>query len=142
MVLRCGDQCAQRPQTQEITMKLHFPILLAAALATVTLSGCAQIDALTGTTTATSTLADAEKILAATHLAHAAAADGLTVAATSGAIKGADATKAKGLLDQSEAYLSVADNAATLGDAASIQSSTATATALVAQVNALIHPSK
>lgn len=117
--------------------------ILALALAgALSLGGCSELSSIFGPSVATTTLQDSEKALAAAHLAHAAAADGLVVAAASGTLKGPDAKNAKALLDQSESYLLAADNAVTLGNATDIQTQTAEATALVAQVNALIHPAK
>jgi hypothetical protein len=92
------------------------------------LAGCqSTIDSLDGD------LTTAQKGLAAAHLAHAAAADALVVAAT--AMPETARAVAKSYLDQSEVILGEADSAS---DAATMVADTVSATNLINEAKAVI----
>ncbi len=80
----------------------------------------------------------AKQALTSAHLVHKTIADFLVIAATTDLCKGACASQAKTLLDQSEAILRAADAAVATGDAASIEAKIASATALMGQLQAMI----
>ncbi len=83
-------------------------------------------------------MATAQKALIAAHGLHTASAETLTLAANSNLCKGQCASQAKVYLDQSFAYLTAADAAVALGDAASVQAKIQASIALVYQIHALI----
>ncbi len=114
-------------------------IVLSAFLALSPVTACAQFNP----TAPISSVAPAEfnkakQALASAHLVHKTIADFLVIAATTDLCKGACASQAKTLLDQSEAILRAADAAVAAGDAASIEAKIASATALMGQLQALI----
>lgn len=120
-------------------------IVMALAFAGVFgVSGCGTLSTVltASTTTVTAVAPDAmmaaKKGLTAAHDAHAAAALALTVAAQTGWLHGQDALTAKKWLDDSEAYLSAADDLVALGDAPGIEAKIGAANALVAKVQALV----
>ncbi len=106
---------------------------------TLTLPGCTALQVANGTVTdvAPQAMLAAKKALIAAHSLHEAAADALTIAATTNLCKGTCAVQAKGYLDQSEAYLVAADKLVALGDAPGIEAKISGATALLSQVEAL-----
>lgn len=118
--------------------------ILALIAITPLLGACpAATTAVTATTGSVSDVAPdammaAKKGLIAAHSTHEAAAIGLRIAAQSGVLHGTDAAKAKDILDQSEAYLTAADNLVALGDAQGIEAKISLANTLSAQVQALI----
>ncbi len=105
----------------------------------LSLSGCNAIQATSGTVTdvAPQAMLAAKKSLIAAHSLHEAAADALTVAATTDLCKATCAVQAKAYLDQSESYLVAADALVKLGDAPGISAKISGATALISQVQAL-----
>lgn len=123
--------------------------LFAAALLTVlgcsSLEGCSTLQAIGGlnqpvgsiSPDALAALNAAKKGLTAAHLLHEGAADAATVAARSGLLTGANATRAKVLLVKSEALLVAADGLVAAADAAGIEAKIAAATALIAEVEAM-----
>lgn len=118
--------------------------IMAFALCLPLLGGCAAANTIgqvangTVTQVAPQTMLAAKKSLIAAHALHEAAADGLAAAANDNFCKGACAVKARSYLDQSESALKAADNLVTLGDAQGIEAKISGATALIAQVQALI----
>lgn len=108
------------------------------------LGGCSflgkVVTASTGTVSdvAPDTMLAAKKGLIAAHDTHEAAALALTLAANSGVVHGANAVTAKKWLDDSEAYLSAADDLVALGDAPGIEAKISAANTLSAKVQGLI----
>lgn len=115
---------------------------------TLGLGGCTAVtdvaQAATGTISslAPQAMNDAKKGLTASHSLHEAAADALTIAAKSGLCHLGCAATGKTYLDQSEAYLVVADKLVAVGDAPGIEAKISSATALISQVQALTSGSK
>lgn len=124
-------------------MKYHLPVALALVLAFSGCSTLAQIGAVAApsgsvTSVAPAAMNAAKKGLIAAHALHTATAEGLTIAAESGTIRGANAVTAKVWLDKSESYLIAADGLVKLGDAPGITAKIAAATSLMSEVNAAI----
>jgi hypothetical protein len=120
----------------ETIMKL---LPLAAVLGALALGGCATFTTLFGGSTAqAATLTDAEKALTVAHLAYQGAGVALEQAAQSGALSGANATKAQTLYDKAGAALDVADQADDAANAADILAAVADAEAAISSLNTLI----
>ena len=118
-------------------------LTLLAALATATpLGGCSSLAGTSTTTTASDTLADAEKGLTLAHLAYQAIGLALQNAAQSGALHGADAASAQALYDQAGTALATADAADALANAQGVSDAVADANALITQIHTLIPTSK
>lgn len=115
-----------------------------AVVAFLALSGCSALGALGAASTGTiaSVAPDsantAKRALTAAHDLHRATADFLVIAAQTNLCHAACATKAKGFLDQSEAYLVAGDKLVALGDAPGIEAKITAATALISQVQSLV----
>ncbi len=113
--------------------------LLCAALA---LSACSTLSALPGgaslSQSAPQSVADSEKALAIAHLAFQAAGVSLQQAAQSGALHGTDAAAAQALYDKAGAALAAADTADAAANAQGVLAALGDATALIAQLHALI----
>lgn len=109
--------------------------------ATLALSGCAATQAVFGGTSisqsAPSAMNAAKKGLTAAHLLHEAAADAAKAAATSGLLRGSNASIVQTYLDQSEAMLAAGDQAITLGDAQTAEDKISSAMDLISKVEAL-----
>lgn len=105
------------------------------------LGGCGTVQAVFGGTSisqsAPNAMNAAKKGLTAGHLLHEAAADAAKAAATSGLLRGSNATTAQTYLDQSESYLVAADQAISLGDAQSAEDKISGAMDLISKVEAL-----
>jgi hypothetical protein len=114
------------------------------ALSLFVLPACSSLGAVgtatTGTIsqTAPDTINTAKRVLTAAHEAHRTVADFLVIAATSNLCHATCAATAKIYLDQSYAALQAADAAAALSDAPGVEAKIATATDLIAKVNALV----
>lgn len=119
----------------------YAPIALVAFFV---LSGCSALGALGAASTGTiSSVAPqevnaAKKALIAAHDLHKATADFLTIAAQTNLCHATCASKAKGLLDASEAYLVAGDKLVAVGDAPGIEAKITAATALVSQVQSIV----
>jgi hypothetical protein len=107
-------------------------LALAALLLALPLADCANLAQIAPQTTA-----DAEKALALAHLAYDGAGTALLNAADSGALRGADAAKARALYDQAGAALDAADSADAVANAPGILAALADADTLLAQLRAL-----
>lgn len=120
----------------------HTATILSLFLILTPISACAQLQAVAGdapiSSVAPAEFAKAKQALTSAHLVHKTVADFLVIAATSDLCKSQCAVQAKSLLDQSEAILVAADQAVVTGDATSIESKIAAATALVGQIQTLI----
>jgi uncharacterized protein YceK len=111
----------------------------------VPLSGCATWNALTTANQPVSTISPAaadalnvaKKGLTAAYSLHKATADVLTALAVQGSLHGANAARAKDLLDQSKALLDSADALIVAADSTGIENKVAAAVALIAQAQAI-----
>lgn len=114
-------------------------VRLCALLAALSLGACALVPGASATGgTASSTLADAEKALTVAHLAYQGIGVSLKAAADSGVLHGADAATARQLYDRAGALLDAADQADALANAQGVLDAVTQASALIAQVDALI----
>jgi len=112
---------------------------LAAVLGALALGGCGTFTALFGGSAASAaTLTDAEKALTVAHLAYLGTGIALEQAAQSGALTGANATKAEALYDKAGAALDIADAADDAANAGGIFAAVADAEAALTSLNTLI----
>lgn len=109
--------------------------------AAIALGGCSTVQAVFGGTSisqsAPSAMNAAKKGLTAAHLLHEAAADAAKAAATSGLLRGSNASIVQTYLDQSEAMLTAGDDAIKLGDAQTAEDKISSAMDLISKVEAL-----
>ncbi len=116
-------------------------LILAGAIA-LSLGGCSTVlPLLEGQSLAQQapqSIADAEKALAVAHLAYQGIGISLQQAAASGLLHGADAATAKTLFDKAGAILDTADQADALANAQGVFAAVSSASALIAQIDALI----
>jgi len=110
----------------------------------LSLSGCSTLQAATGTVSdvVPAAMLDAKKALTAAHALHEAVADGATIAANTNLCISTCATKAKGYLDLSEAYLLQADAAVKAADTVGVQAKVSAAITIIANVENLISGKK
>ncbi len=115
-------------------------LIVALLLTTVPISGCAALQAASGTVSqvAPDAVATAKKALTAAHQLHRGVADFLTVAATTNLCHATCAVQAKKWLDQSEVALVDADKLLALGDTPGVEAKITIASALISQIQAQI----
>lgn len=113
-----------------------------AAVAAATLGACSSLPlagpAQTSMPAIQPAIQDAEKALTIAHLAYQGIGLSLKSAAESGVLHGADAATAKALYDKAGALLDAADQADALANAQGVFDAVTQASALIAQVDALI----
>lgn len=119
--------------------------ILALALVIPLLGGCKTLDAIATANQPVSAISPAaadamnvaKKALTAMHSLHGSTADVLAALATQGSLHGSGASKAKDLLDQSEALLVSADGLVAAADSTGIEAKIAAATDLISQAQAI-----